>query len=82
MRPTGKEKLRGIGVQENLLDRIIRAIDPVRGARRYQARMMLAVAGGLASSLQWDLPLGPAIVVAAAGMFAVTTILTATRQPR
>lgn len=43
---------------------------------------MLAVAGGLASSLQWDLPLGPAIVVAAAVMFAVTTILTATRQPR
>ncbi len=46
MRPTGKEKLRGLNVQENLLDRVIRAIDPVRGARRYQARLMLAVAGG------------------------------------
>ena len=37
---------RRINVQENLLDRVIRAVDPVRAARRYQARMMLAVAGG------------------------------------
>jgi len=37
----------------------------------------IAVAAGLGSSLQWDLPLGPAIVVAAAGMFAVATLVTA-----
>ncbi len=30
---------------------------------------MLAVCAGLGSSLQWDLPLGPAIVVAAAALF-------------
>lgn len=38
---------------------------------------MVAVATGLAASLQWDLPLGPAIVVAGAGMFAVATLVTA-----
>lgn len=34
---------------------------------------MLAVCTGLASSLQWDLPLGPAIVVAAAICFLLTS---------
>ncbi len=33
----------------------------------------LAVAGGLFGSLQWDLPAGPAVVVAAALLFFVTT---------
>lgn len=33
-----------------------------------------AVAGGLAGSLQWDLPLGPAIVVAAALCFALASL--------
>lgn len=36
---------------------------------------MLAVGGGLAGSLQWDLPLGPAIVVAAALGFTLTSLL-------
>lgn len=36
---------------------------------------MTAVATGLGGSLQWNLPLGPAIVVAAAGAFAVLTLL-------
>lgn len=36
---------------------------------------MLAVLGGLGGSLQWNLPLGPAIVVAAAAAFAVLTLL-------
>lgn len=36
---------------------------------------MLAVLGGLGGSLQWNLPLGPAIVVAAATAFAVLTLL-------
>ena len=35
----------------------------------------LAVLAGLGGSLQWNLPLGPAIVVAAAGMFAVASLL-------
>lgn len=35
----------------------------------------LAVALGLGGSLQWDLPTGPAIVAAAAALFAVVTIL-------
>jgi len=34
---------------------------------------MLAVCTGLAGSLQWDLPLGPAIVVAAATCFLLTS---------
>lgn len=36
---------------------------------------MVAVAAGLGGSLQWNLPLGPAIVVAAASAFAVLTLL-------
>lgn len=36
---------------------------------------MLAVLAGLGGSLQWNLPLGPAIVVAAASAFAVLTLL-------
>lgn len=36
---------------------------------------MLAVCAGLAGSLQWDLPLGPAIVVAAAFCFLLTSLL-------
>lgn len=40
---------------------------------------MLAVCVGLASSVRWDLPLGPAIVVAAALCFLLTTLL---RQAR
>ncbi|MDI1301638.1 MAG: metal ABC transporter permease [bacterium] len=36
---------------------------------------MLAVCAGLAGSLQWDLPLGPAIVVAAALCFLLTSLL-------
>ncbi|MDF2446911.1 MAG: znuB [Moraxellaceae bacterium] len=36
---------------------------------------MLAVLAGLAGSLRWDLPLGPAIVVAAASGFALVTLL-------
>jgi zinc transport system permease protein len=36
---------------------------------------MSAVAAGLGGSLQWNLPLGPSIVVAAAGAFAVLTLL-------
>lgn len=36
---------------------------------------MLAVLGGLAGSLQWNLPLGPAIVVGAACAFALLTLL-------
>ncbi len=35
----------------------------------------VAVLAGLGGSLQWNLPLGPAIVVAAAGMFAVASLL-------
>jgi zinc transport system permease protein len=35
---------------------------------------MLAVCAGLAGSLQWDLPLGPAIVVAAALCFLLTSL--------
>ena len=46
MRPTGKEKLQRLGVEENLLEKANRFVDPVRGARRLQARLMLAVAGG------------------------------------
>lgn len=46
MHPTGNEKLRRLGVAENLLDKAIRWADPVRAAQRYRARMMLAVAGG------------------------------------
>lgn len=38
---------------------------------------MLAVLGGLGGSLQWNLPLGPAIVVAAATVFALLTLLPA-----
>jgi zinc transport system permease protein len=37
----------------------------------------IAVMAGLGSSLQWNLPLGPAIVVAAALMFALATLVTA-----
>jgi zinc transport system permease protein len=36
---------------------------------------MLAVLAGLAGSLQWNLPLGPAIVVAAAAAFALLNLL-------
>jgi zinc transport system permease protein len=36
----------------------------------------IAVVAGLGGSLQWNLPLGPAIVVAAALMFALATLLT------
>lgn len=36
---------------------------------------MLAVLGGLGGSLQWDIPLGPAIVVTAAACFAVSRFL-------
>jgi zinc transport system permease protein len=36
---------------------------------------MLAVSGGLASSWRWDIPAGPAIVVAAAALFAVSVML-------
>lgn len=36
---------------------------------------MFAVLGGLGGSLQWNLPLGPAIVVAAATTFAILTLL-------
>lgn len=36
---------------------------------------MLAVLAGLGGSLRWDLPLGPAIVVAAASAFALATLL-------
>lgn len=36
---------------------------------------MLAVLGGLGGSLQWNLPLGPAIVVAASAAFALLTLL-------
>ena len=35
---------------------------------------MLAVCAGLAGSLAWDLPLGPAIVVAAAAGFLLTSL--------
>jgi zinc transport system permease protein len=35
---------------------------------------MLAVCAGLAASLAWDLPLGPAIVVAAAAGFLLTSL--------
>lgn len=40
---------------------------------------MLAVCAGLGSSLQWDLPLGPAIVVAAALCFLLTSFLPQSR---
>ncbi|MFZ5561519.1 MAG: iron chelate uptake ABC transporter family permease subunit [Pseudomonadota bacterium] len=40
---------------------------------------MLAVGAGLVGSLRWDLPLGPAIVVAAATCFALATLLRRTR---
>lgn len=36
---------------------------------------MVAVLAGLGGSLQWNLPLGPAIVVAAASVFALLTLL-------
>ncbi|MDF3030970.1 MAG: znuB [Moraxellaceae bacterium] len=36
---------------------------------------MVAVAAGLGGSLHWDLPLGPAIVVAAAACFALASLL-------
>lgn len=36
---------------------------------------MLAVTAGLGGSLRWDLPLGPAIVVAAAACFVLTSLL-------
>lgn len=36
---------------------------------------MVAVVAGLGSSLRWDFPLGPAIVVAAAACFALATLL-------
>ena len=35
---------------------------------------MVAVVAGLGSSLQWNLPLGPAIVVSAATVFASLTL--------
>ena len=41
-----------------------------------------AVMSGLAGSLQWNLPLGPAIVVAAATMFALATLVTAGQGAR
>ena len=35
-----------VTVKENLLDRVISAIDPVRGKARFQARCVMALAGG------------------------------------
>jgi zinc transport system permease protein len=35
----------------------------------------LAVLGGIAMSLRWDLPTGPAIVLAASGLFFLTALL-------
>lgn len=37
---------RRIEIKENFLDRVIKFVDPVKAARRYQARAALAVAGG------------------------------------
>ncbi|MDH3342906.1 MAG: metal ABC transporter permease, partial [Gammaproteobacteria bacterium] len=37
----------------------------------------LSVALGLAASLHWDMPAAPAIVVAAAGLFFVSNVLSA-----
>lgn len=37
---------RRLEVEENFLDRVIKFVDPVKAARRYQARAALAVAGG------------------------------------
>ena len=42
----------------------------------------IAVMAGLGGSLQWNLPLGPAIVVAAAIMFALATLVTARQGAR
>lgn len=42
----------------------------------------VAVMAGLGGSLQWNLPLGPAIVVAAAMMFALATLATASPGAR
>lgn len=41
---------------------------------------MIAVCSGLGGSLHWDLPLGPAIVVAAASCFALSRLLPAARR--
>lgn len=35
-----------IEVKENLMDRIVSAIDPVRGQRRFKARCQMAISGG------------------------------------
>lgn len=48
---------------------------PEQMALLASAAGMLAVVAGLGGSLQWNLPLGPAIVVAAAGCFALVTLL-------
>lgn len=48
---------------------------PEQMALLASATGMFAVVAGLGGSLQWNLPMGPAIVVAAAGCFALVTLL-------
>lgn len=35
-----------VTIRENLIDRVVRYLDPVKGQRRFQARAMAAIAGG------------------------------------